>query len=222
MAMIDTITAMASWANFVGLPRPDASTEFDREVRYSLSSHIPVIVFDKLSGCRRAILMRWGFPDPNCQNRVKHVNARSERVVTAPAFADAFCLGQRGIVLMENSKEVRRKTTHQRMFKVEETTLAAAFVWRQFASFDSPTPSTACVMITVPAGKLGTAGPSVRMPAFLAQRDWGKWLGEETCTIGEVKDCLRAVGGAGVTTYKLVHVPGKKRRVKLPQKSESP
>jgi len=54
-------------------------------------------------------------------------------------------------------------------------------------------PFLACVMVTVPANTFIAALPTDRMPAVLAPEDWGKWLGDEEATPGEVKACLKTV-----------------------------
>jgi putative SOS response-associated peptidase YedK len=213
--MCGKFTAMASWAEVVAFSQPLTAERFekkdveDRELSYRVMSNVPIIVFDKAGGRRRALPMRWGYPDPHDWHRPRPIHARSESIDTTRAFADSFALGHRGIVLMRSFNEapdVEGPAVQHRITPEEGRVLAAAFVWRRF---DVPSdhqaqsqPLFACVMVTVPANALIATLPTDRMPAFLAPEDWAVWLGEEDASIERVKACLKTVEGVRWTMTK--------------------
>jgi len=164
-----------------------------------------VITLDIVTGTRRAVPMRWGFPDPKDWRRPRPIHARAETIETTRAFAEAFIDGQRGIVLMKSFNEapdVPGPTQQHTITPEPGEILAAAFVWRKFEIKGAPDPFFACVLCTVPANELIAKLPTDRMPAFLAKEDWGTWLGEIPATLDEVKACLKTVEGVRWTMAK--------------------
>lgn len=197
--MCGKFTAMASWAEVVTFPEPQTSERCennsgeDRQMAYRVMSNVPIILFDKRAGTRRVVPMRWGFPHPKDWRRPQPIHARSETIEATHAFAEAFALGQRGIVLMKTFNEapdVEGPTVQHTITPGEDGMLAAAFLWRRFQVPDQPQPLFACVMVTVPANTLLAGLPTGRMPAFIASEDWAVWLGEEP---GDAKACLKTV-----------------------------
>jgi len=158
--------------------------------------------------------MRWGFPHPKNPGIPQPIHARSETIDTTPAFADAFRFGQRGIVLIRSfneGRELENGKTEQHTITMGDVNAAGlAFVWRSF-DLGLPLPLNACVMVTVPANKLIAALPTSRMPAVLAEEDWGKWLGEEDAPLADVKACLKTVEGVNWTMKKEEKVEKGKR-----------
>jgi putative SOS response-associated peptidase YedK len=206
---------MFSWQQVVAFSQPltmdryekkqTSAGDNDREVTLRVMGNVSVIVFDKETGKRRTVPMRWGFPHPKDWRRPQPIHARSETIDVTPAFADAFHNGQRGIVLMKTFNEapdVEGPTIQHTITPGEEPALSAAFIWRRFELPDLPTPILACVLATVPANKLIATLPTDRMPAFLAAEDWTKWLGEEDASPEEVKACLKTVEGVRWTMTK--------------------
>jgi putative SOS response-associated peptidase YedK len=205
--MCGKFTAMASWAEVVAFMQPLTGGEdsSDREVAYRVMSSLPVILFDHVAGARRVVPMRWGFPDPRDWRRPQPIHARSETIEITRAFADAFALGQRGIVLMRTFNEapdIEGPTVQHRITPGESAILAAAFLWRRFELPDQPQPLFACVLVTVPANRLIATLPTDRMPAFLAPQDWAVWLGEESASLDKVKACLKTAEGVDWTMAK--------------------
>jgi putative SOS response-associated peptidase YedK len=201
--MCGKFTAMASYAEVVAWEQAftrnsENKSGEDREVAYRVMSNLPMIVFDKRDGRRRVLPMRWGFPDPQDWHRPRPIHARSESIDTTRAFAEAFALGQRGIVLMRTFNEapdVEGPTIQHRITPGDGGMLAAAFVWRRFEIPDQPQPMFACVMVTVVANSLLSGLPTDRMPAILSSQDWAIWLGEEAASLADVKACLKTVDG---------------------------
>lgn len=177
----------------------DGSQEGDREVTYRVMGGLPVLTFDKEMGVRCIQPMRWGFPHPNDWRRPQPIHTRSETIETTKAFASAFLDGQRGIVLMKTFNEapdIEGPTIQHTINPDEGKPLAAAFIWQKFEIAEQPQPLFACVLVTVPASRLIATLPTDRMPAFLAPEDWGKWLGEESAAMDEVKGCLKTMEGS--------------------------
>lgn len=203
--MCGKFTAMFSWSEVVAFTQPLDGGAGDHEVTYRVVGALPVITLDLVTGKRRVVPMRWGFPDPQDWRRPRPIHARSETIDTTRAFAQAFIDGQRGIVLMKSFNEapdVPGPTVQHTITPDAGEILAAAFVWRKFEIGGAPDPFFACVLCTVPANELIAKLPTDRMPAFLAKEDWGAWLGEIPATLDEVKACLKTVEGVRWTMAK--------------------
>jgi len=195
--MCGKFTAKRSWTELVEFAWTPATAD-DLSLTYRVMDPVSVILLDIVTGQRRVVPMRWGFPDPVDWRRPKPIHARAGTIDSVAAFAQAFRDGQRGIVLMETFNEapdIDGPTIQHIITPGGEGMLAAAFVWRRFEIPGNPAPLFACVLATVPANKLIAALPTDRMPAFLAPEDWETWLGEKSASPDEVKACLKTVEG---------------------------
>jgi putative SOS response-associated peptidase YedK len=200
--MCGKFTAMASWADIVAFAEatPEHYTDLsnDRIVTVRVMSVLPVIIWDAAQNKRRVVPMRWGFPHPKNPNIPQPIHARAETIDTTPTFADAFALGQRGIVLVRNfneGRELENGKTEQHTIALGDAAAAGiAFLYRSF-DLGGPAPLNACVMATVPANALIAALPTDRMPAMLAENDWPTWLGEGAASPAAAKACLKTMEG---------------------------
>jgi len=207
--MCGKFNAMASWSEVVAFSKPLTREDVkwgdnDREITFRVMNNLPVIILDRETGKRRVMPMRWGFPDPKNWKIPKPIHARSETIDTTKAFASAFLQGHRGIVIMKNFNEapdLPGKTEQHTITPGEVGAIGIAFVWSQFGLVSSPGSMLACAMATVPANKLIASLPTDRMPAVLADEDWGTWLGE-TGSPAEAKACLKTVEGVKWTMTK--------------------
>lgn len=202
--MCGKFTAKASWTEIVDyIWSTPLDEDDDRTLTYRVMNPLPVVVLDIVTGARRVVPMRWGFPDLKDWRRPQPIHARAETIDTTKTFAQAFRDGQRGIVWMKSFNEAPdvEGPTIQHVI-MPESTLAAAVVWRRFEISAGPEPFFACVLVTVPANRLISGLPTDRMPAFLAREDWQAWLGEKPASLEQVKACLRTVEGAGWTMSK--------------------
>ncbi|HEX4158949.1 MAG TPA: SOS response-associated peptidase family protein [Rhizomicrobium sp.] len=208
--MCGKFTAMASWREVVDFSQPlgIARDGPDEEVTYGVARPLPVIVWDRETGRRRVVPMRWGFPHAKDWRRPQPIHARSESIETTKAFAEAFATGQRGIVVFKTFNEGEEATTSTGKPKTIQWTIdprdgqprGFAFVWRRFELADLPQPMLACCMVTVPANKLLRDtilkhDPDPRMPAILEDADWATWLGENAATPEQAKAVLRTMEG---------------------------
>jgi putative SOS response-associated peptidase YedK len=202
--MCGKFTAKSSWTEIVDyIWSTPLDEEEDRTLTYRVMNPLPVVLLDIVTGKRRVVPMRWGFPDLKDWRRPQPIHARAETIDTTKTFAQAFRDGQRGIVWMKSFNEAPdiEGPTIQHVI-VPESTLAAAVIWRRFEISASPEPFFACVLVTVPANQLISGLPTDRMPAFLAREDWQVWLGESSTSLEKVKACLRTVEGASWTMNK--------------------
>jgi putative SOS response-associated peptidase YedK len=195
--MCGKFTTRLSWTELVDFAHTPAAAD-DPSLTLRVMNDVSVILLDIVAGQRRAVSMRWGFPDPLDWRRPKPIHARAETIDTTKAFAQAFRDGQRGIVLMETFNEapdVEGPTVQHTVTPGGEKMLAAAFVWRRFEVPGKGTPLFACALATVPANKLIATLPTDRMPAFIAPQDWQTWLGEKYASLDDVKACLKTMEG---------------------------
>jgi putative SOS response-associated peptidase YedK len=153
---------------------------------------LPVILFDHVTGTRRVVPMRWGFPHRDNPMRPDPIHARAETIDEKPSFAGAFKDGQRGIVLVNTFNEglelANGKTQQHVITPGDAPAIGIALLWRKFEM------GFACVMATVPANMLISAITD-RMPAVLANDNWSTWLGEIPHQPDQAKACLKTVEG---------------------------
>ncbi len=195
--MCGKFTTKLSWTELVDFAWATPDSDDDRILTLRVMDAVPVIVLDIVAEQRRVVPMRWGFPHPKDWKRPQPIHARAETIDTTQAFADAFCDGQRGIVLVKTFNEapdIEGPTLQHTI--TPDAPVGIAMVWRRFQSADMPAPMLAACMVTVAANPLIATLPTDRMPAVLSQEDWAIWLGEEDASLERVKACLKTVEGA--------------------------
>jgi putative SOS response-associated peptidase YedK len=210
LVMCGKFTAMASWREIVEFSQSVTTErrENDEEVTYGVARPLPVIIWDRETGKRRVVPMRWGFPHAKDWRRPQPILARSETIDTTKAFARAFAAGQRGIVVFKTFNEGEEVTkpsgkTETVQWKIDPRDgqpRGFAVVWRRFEIADLPQPMLACVMVTIPANRLLLDtilkhDPDPRMPAILEDGDWATWLGENDATPEQARAVLRTMEG---------------------------
>lgn len=196
--MCGKFTALASWREVVDFSQPLTTRDDDRLITFRVMSNVPVIVFDRETGIRRVVPMRWGFPKPGNWRVPQPIHARAETVDVKPPFKAPFAAGQRGIVLVRTFNEAPDVPGHSAQHTITPGARAGtglAFVWDRFAIADLPVPMLACVLVTVPANQLIARLPADRMPAVLDDKDWPVWLGETEASAADVKATLKTAEG---------------------------
>lgn len=220
--MCGKFTAMASWRQVHAFSQPlttdvkPKSEAPDEVVTYTPMRDVPVLVFDRQTGERKTVPMRWGFPKSPRNPYEIHVHARSEGFGSTAAFTQSFLDGQRGIVVMRTFNEGRDYVTERGATKTEQWTIdpldgvprGFAFLWKEFQF--KGTPQLCCVMVTVPANKL-IAPITDRMPAILEDADWNTWLGANDATREQTQAVLKTMEGVN---WKAAPEPKKTQTVK--------
>lgn len=196
--MCGKFTALASWRDVHDFSQPLTADPGGEVVTFRPMANLPVIIFDRETGQRRIVPMRWGFPDPKNFRIPKPIHARAESIDEKPTFRDAFLSGQRGIVVMRTFNEGKElpngKTEQWTIDPKDGLPRGFAFLWRSFTVEGLPAPLLACVMVTVPPSKL-VAQITDRMPAILEDADWPTWLGEISAPPSDAKATLRTMEG---------------------------
>lgn len=196
--MCGKFRAKSSWRRETDFSRPPPSGGDDEIVIYRPATILPVIVFDKQTGKRVVVPMRWGFPHRDDYRRPDPIHVRAETIDEKPTFKDAFLGARRGIVVMQTFNAGRElpngKTEQWTIDPGDGIPRGFAFLWRRFEVRDLPAPLFCCVMATVPASEL-IRPVTERMPAILEDGDWPIWLGERPATPGEAKAVLKTMKG---------------------------
>jgi len=135
---------------------------------------------------RRVRLMRWGLIPPwtKTEAAVKGpllINARAERVTTAPAFR-ASATSRRCLIPMDGYYEWRVNdagaSPHKTpffMYRDDGEPLFVAGLWSAWRPHQDAPPVLSCAIITTDAaGELGAIHD--RMPLVVPDADWGRWL----------------------------------------------
>jgi putative SOS response-associated peptidase YedK len=191
--MCGKFTQMRSWGELVTLAdlvgAPASATEAVTPMRFAT-----VIRLDA-EGRRTAARMRWGFVpagarDPSDGTRFIH--ARAESIEQKPTFRDAF-FKRRGLVVVNTfneGKEITPRKTEQYVVTLKERSATAiAVIWERWTEQSRGVLET-FAMVTVPPNTL-IATITDRMPALIADGDWGKWLGEVPASVDELKAMLQ-------------------------------
>jgi len=194
---------MASWSEVVDFSEPFGRAGANDHVEtYRVMSDVPVIVFDRETGQRRVVKMRWGFPKPGNWKVPQPIHARAEAIDSTHPHKHGFANGRRGIVVAKTFNEapdLPGKSIQHTITPGDTPFLGLAFVWDRFEIADLPAPLLACVMVTVPANALIASLPTDRMPAVLAMEDWPGWLGQDNARSSAAKATLRTHAGVGWT-----------------------
>lgn len=193
--MCGKFTQMATWRQVVDFSQPLTASPTDEIETVTPMRVATVIALDE-DGARRAVRMRWGFPDPRNPMRPNPIHARAETIEAKPTFKDAF-FARRGIIVVRTfneGKEISPTKTEQYVVTPKDgRPLAIAIIWNRFEPPGLP-PLVAFCMVTVPPNKLiGTI--TDRMPAVIQPADWKVWLGEERAPVDQVKAVLKPYEG---------------------------
>lgn len=139
--------------------------------------------------------MRWGFVPAGARDPsegTRFIHARAESIEQKPTFRDAF-FKRRGLVVVNTfneGKEITPKKTEQYVVTLKERSATAiAVIWEHWTGPGRGSLET-FAMVTVPPNAL-IATITDRMPALIADENWGKWLGEEPASIDELKAMLQ-------------------------------
>jgi putative SOS response-associated peptidase YedK len=192
-AVCGKFTQMMSWGELVTLAdlvgAPASAAETVTPMRFATVIRLDV------QGRRQAARMRWGFVPAGARDPsegTRFIHARAETIEQRPTFRDAF-FERRGIVVVNTfneGKEITPRKTEQYVVTLKERQATAiAVIWERWTDLNKSVLES-FAMVTVPPNDL-IATITDRMPALIADADWGKWLGEEPASVDELKAMLQ-------------------------------
>jgi putative SOS response-associated peptidase YedK len=145
------------------------------------------------NGARLPQKMRFGLI-PNWAKDAKIAystfNARADSLATKPAFNGAWRRGQRCLVVTDGYYEWRKSDRQAFAIGAADGGLVImAGIWETWRQPGAETVRSCAIVTTEPNALI--AAIHDRMPVILDEADWGKWLGEEKASEGELIALLR-------------------------------
>jgi putative SOS response-associated peptidase YedK len=158
-----------------------------------------LVAMRSVEGQRVAKMMRWGLlPHWAKDEKISYstFNARSEEFTTKPAFRDAWKWGQRCLVITDGFYEWKRldeKGKEKQPYAVAIANgeqMVKAGLWSRWKNPKSGEEVLSCTILTC-APNRSMSEIHDRMPIILDEKDWPKWLDEESATNEELLALLR-------------------------------
>lgn len=157
--------------------------EYPLSYRVLPTDPVPVVVSE--GGEHEAAMMRWGLI-PYWANGValkaSTINARVERIESAPSYREPWKRGQRCILVMAGFYEPHVNPDASRdpffVHLNDREVFGVAGLWDRSRRSDG-SHVFSCTLVTLPANRLlaEVHNEKQRMPAVLAQQDHDAWLG---------------------------------------------
>lgn len=148
---------------------------------YNVCPTNDIYVVYRAEDTRRLGAMRWGFTPPwydSFNAGPLLINARAETIAEKPAFREA-CRSRRCIIPMSGFYEWDRSGSEKLPWYIQPSqgeVFAFAGIWQEWAQAGERVQT--CAMVTC-AANASMGKIHHRMPVYLAETDWGLWLGEE-------------------------------------------
>jgi putative SOS response-associated peptidase YedK len=156
--------------------------EYPLSYRVLPTEQVPVVV--STDGEREALEMRWGLIPHwafGVPLKASTINARVERLASAPSYRDPWLRGQRCILVMGGFYEPHVNPDGSRepffLHLTDREVFGVAGLWERSRRQDG-SHVFSCTLITVPANPLlaEVHNEKQRMPAILAESDHEAWL----------------------------------------------
>jgi len=188
--------------------------EYSLSYRVLPTEQVPVVV--STSGEPEAAQMRWGLIPHWAQGvplKASTINARVERIASAPSYRDPWLRGQRCMLVMGGFYEPHVNADGSRdpffLHLADREVFGVAGLWDRSRRPDGSYVFS-CTLITVPANRLlaEVHNEKQRMPAILAQSDHDGWL---TGTPQQARTALKAYPDELMVAWKV------RRRVNNPK-----
>jgi putative SOS response-associated peptidase YedK len=160
----------------------DPPADADLRPRWNLCPGEDLLIVTRRGEERRMGTVRWGFLPwfaRDATDGPRSINARAERVATAPAFRDAF-RRRRCLVAADGFYEWRRegRTRHPFFVRLQsKRPMALAGLWERWRPPEGPPLLTGLVITCPSGGRLARIHD--RMPAILDPDAAARWLDPE-------------------------------------------
>jgi len=186
----------AEIAAYTGARGPTPNVEAG-EMDVAPTDDLSVLIFDKASGERRQMRMKFGLIPPWAKDwkkdSVRTFNAKAETVRELKSFKPAWDAGRRGLVVTNGFYEWARNAqgkTGQRyaIYRTKEKFTCFGCIWN-VGTHGGETIYSCAIITTEPNELIGPIHN--RMPVLIGEKDWPKWLGEEPATDDELQAMLR-------------------------------
>jgi putative SOS response-associated peptidase YedK len=180
--------------------------EYPLSYRVLPSEEVPVVVSEE--GEREATLMRWGLVPYWAYGvplKASTINARAERIESAPSYRDPWERGQRCLLVMGGFYEPHVNADGSRdpyfVHLTDREVFAVAGLWDRSRRSDGSY-LFSCTLVTVPANALlaEVHNAKQRMPAVLAEADYETWLSGGTVA---AKETLRPYPAELMNAYQV-------------------
>jgi putative SOS response-associated peptidase YedK len=170
--------------------RFEAEQMEELQPRYNIAPSQPVPITRQENGRRTVNIARWGlvpFWAKEASIGYKMINARSETVLTRPAFRDCFAK-RRCLIPADGFYEWMKASPRKRPFHFgmrDDSLFAFAGLWDRWTSPDGPAVQS-CTILTTAANSL-VADLHNRMPVILPREHYDRWL---SASVTQARDLL--------------------------------
>ena len=172
---------------------------WDDAPRYNIAptQMIPCIVREVVGAPRSIAKCRWGLVPPWSRDLAignRMINARAETLDSKPSFKNSFAM-RRCLIPMDGYYEWQKRPDGKQPYLIEATSEAVqmmAGLWEENNKVDPDQTIRTCTIITTTANQT-MAAVHDRMPVFLDEQHYDRWLDPEIRDTRALKELLLPV-----------------------------